>query len=558
VKNTLIRKETQFRIIYLFIIAALAILSIWGGYAGTNYNFLNERNSIEIRTIDFTPNFSIHRIKRDKVGKHVYIYSFSKDRMQKLENGEFKIIISRLTDNAIKIRLNGRLLASEGDFKNGRSMFKNSFIYGSFDSNDILEQNILEVETFALYKSGIEAKNIIITEGVTGMKLINIMEFHGSTMIILAFGFLFFSSIFALYIYFVSDEKDIIFIYCSIATLSLSIFFIDYIKIINLPFDYFIFKRIFLLGLAIGTLFYLMIIKTFIKANKLSWFVFAHFAWYISIMMYSKDLIEFKTLYEYWYFGLIAIIMSFFLVFIKNRKRGDSRIHIFMIIFALLGTYTGFVVITEFSGGYFALNSPLIYMTTIAILPLLLGFDAIKNKERKIIIEQKEKERAFLTSLEDSLTCAWNKRYFDIILDKIDEHDTLAMIDFDDFKNINDTFGHAAGDYILKKIAKIINKSIRKGDELCRVGGDEFIVVFTNCSQDNALKIMQKLQNTLSEENFLFNEKNIKATISIGICGVTKDAEKIFLLEKLDGFLYEAKRNGKNTIVRDIQSTNLT
>lgn len=549
-KSGLKEKEKQFKIIYSALFLMLSLLSIWAGYAGANYSFLDENNSIKISTFDFKPSLSVRRIEKHEIGIQKYIYKFSANDLKSIDGNEFKLIVSKITDNAIKMRLNGRLISSEGDFANGRSMFKNAFTQASFELKEILDENTIEIETYSLYKTGIESNNIIISKSDVGMKVIRLLDFHGTKMVILSLGFLFFSAIFTIYIYIVSDEKDIALIYSSIATLALSIYFIDYVKIINLPIDYFIIKKILLLGLATGIFFYTLAVRTFTNMKKLAWGVYLHYAWYIAIMFYSKDLIQFKTLYEYWYFGLIANILMFLIYFILHRKK-SSRIHIFMITFILLASYTSFVVITEFTGGFFSLNSPLLYITILAALPLMIGFDAIKNKEQKIIIEQQEKERVFLTSLEDSLTGAWNKRYFNILLDKISSEDTLAMIDFDNFKKINDSYGHVAGDYILKSVSTLILKSIAKEDELCRIGGDEFVIVFSKCSKLDALEIMEEIQAKLETEEFKFDHHNIKLTVSVGICKMESGMTKNIALKKLDQFLYEAKHSGKNTIKVD-------
>ncbi len=76
-----------------------------------------------------------------------------------------------------------------------------------------------------------------------------------------------------------------------------------------------------------------------------------------------------------------------------------------------MGSYSAYTVFIEFRGSYFILNSPLLYMVILATLPLLLGFDNITEKDRQIIREQELKEHAFINSITDNLTGAWNQRY---------------------------------------------------------------------------------------------------------------------------------------------------
>lgn len=550
-KNDLRKKENQFRITYVLIIVMLSVLSIWGAYTGVNYNFLDESNSVKIKTSDFSPDFSVHNLVNDDSKNQTYTYKFAKEKIENIDASEFKIVISKLNDNAIRVRLNGVLLISEGDFEYGRSMLKNSFTYGSFEKDLIFDDNIIEIETYSLYKSGVGSKDIIIASGSHAMKIIKLMDLQSSKLILLSLGFLFFSGIFTIYIYIASDEKDVTLIYVAIATFSLGVYFIDYIKIVDFSLDYFTIKKLLILSLNIGLLFYTLAIKASVEVKneviKILWSIIFLIIWYVFIMLYARNLIHFKTLYEYWYLGLLANILFFLIFFIRNTK-DNSRMHIYLISLILLGTYTAFVFTIEFANGFFSFNSPLIYISVLATLPLLLGFDAIQDKERKIIMEQKEKEKVFLTSLEDTLTGAWNKRYFDIKMNKINSGDTLAMIDFDDFKKINDSYGHIAGDYILKSISRLIIKSIRKEDELCRIGGDEFVIIFSRCEEPDAIRVMEEIQNKISKENFNYDDKHIEPTISIGICHVEKKMSKNEILKKIDEMLYSAKHSGKNII----------
>lgn len=162
-----------------------------------------------------------------------------------------------------------------------------------------------------------------------------------------------------------------------------------------------------------------------------------------------------------------------------------------------------------------------------------------KNKFIKTI---KERNRKLYL---DSLTGAYNRRYYDEQLTKLRHISAIAMIDVDDFKKINDTFGHAEGDRLLKKIAKTISSCIRSSDALVRMGGDEFLLVFQDISQE-MLKI--KLKNILQavSEIHIDEHPDVKTSISIG--AVYDDISAIDMNDLADKYLYKAKEN-KNSIV---------
>ena len=124
------------------------------------------------------------------------------------------------------------------------------------------------------------------------------------------------------------------------------------------------------------------------------------------------------------------------------------------------------------------------------------------------------------------------------------ENYTLMVIDVDQFKQINDKYGHDIGDEILKGIARLLSENVRKdSDIVCRWGGEEFLLVLKNTDKEKALKVAEKLRKII--ENHDFN--GIKVTISIGINEFYGDFEKTFKLADIK--LYQAKKSGRNRVV---------
>jgi diguanylate cyclase (GGDEF)-like protein len=129
------------------------------------------------------------------------------------------------------------------------------------------------------------------------------------------------------------------------------------------------------------------------------------------------------------------------------------------------------------------------------------------------------------------------------------------MIDVDHFKAVNDTYGHAAGDAVLKQVAMMIKKEIREYDIASRYGGEEFNVIFPNTSTDEALIIADRLREEISKnrvniEEWAPEQKEITVTISIGISAWNKDKPQPELMyQDADKALYEAKRSGRNKVV---------
>ena len=124
----------------------------------------------------------------------------------------------------------------------------------------------------------------------------------------------------------------------------------------------------------------------------------------------------------------------------------------------------------------------------------------------------------------------------------------IATYDIDDFKHINDTYGHDMGDKVLIEITNEIRNSIRKTDLLFRIGGEEFMIIFSKTLMQEAYEVVEKTRVDISNMSIIENEK---ITISIGITEVKKDDTPNLIYERADKLMYKSKKNGKNQTTRD-------
>ena len=125
---------------------------------------------------------------------------------------------------------------------------------------------------------------------------------------------------------------------------------------------------------------------------------------------------------------------------------------------------------------------------------------------------------------------------------------SVLMIDVDNLKQINDTFGHRAGDEALEKISRHIKKYIRQTDIPARYGGDEFAVILTNSGIKNAKKAAQRMVDNIHKSPLKWKEHKINLSISVGICLYDNNSSAKELICNADKALYEAKKEGKNKV----------
>ena len=126
---------------------------------------------------------------------------------------------------------------------------------------------------------------------------------------------------------------------------------------------------------------------------------------------------------------------------------------------------------------------------------------------------------------------------------------SILMIDIDFFKNINDTYGHAAGDIVLEDVAKMIKSCTRNADTAARYGGEEFVVMLNNTSASAAMAVAERIRKSVEEKSIMYDGKKINVTISIGVSSYNFDLESAkSIVERADKALYESKQNGRNRV----------
>lgn len=150
----------------------------------------------------------------------------------------------------------------------------------------------------------------------------------------------------------------------------------------------------------------------------------------------------------------------------------------------------------------------------------------------------------------DRLTDVATRDFFFARMSKMPEAFGISlMIDIDEFKSVNDTYGHLAGDAVIARVATILSRNLRDNDLVCRFGGEEFIVFLYEQSEEGGFAVAERMRQMIEEDAFEFNGTLLRVTVSIG--GSLKDRIKDIemAIQEADHALYRAKNAGRNRTI---------
>ena len=156
----------------------------------------------------------------------------------------------------------------------------------------------------------------------------------------------------------------------------------------------------------------------------------------------------------------------------------------------------------------------------------------------------------------DSLTGLYNRKYAFSHLNEVignarqySNNISILMLDIDYFKKVNDTYGHQAGDVVLKEVSKAITKSLRDHDIVGRYGGEEYIVGLVNITSELAIQVAERIRKLVSDTSIITSEHTINVTVSIGITHFGLEDDLHSLIKRSDAALYSAKDAGRNCVI---------
>ncbi|MCW8195032.1 diguanylate cyclase [Proteobacteria bacterium 005FR1] len=183
----------------------------------------------------------------------------------------------------------------------------------------------------------------------------------------------------------------------------------------------------------------------------------------------------------------------------------------------------------------------------ISVVVLLIAYFTVAGYQRRLET----------MATQDKLTGATNRQVFDVIFNRAAKRAdragtplSLIAMDIDNFKDINDTYGHQRGDEVIRAVAQVIEEQVREVDTLCRWGGEEFVLLLENCDRDQAFDVAEKIRRAVAEHTFRFGADMKSVTVSLGVAERRKNESQDSLQSRCDHAMYRSKGEGRNRVNR--------
>ena len=241
--------------------------------------------------------------------------------------------------------------------------------------------------------------------------------------------------------------------------------------------------------------------------------------------------------------GILLAVLTGFIV----MKVGSA----FVASLASLSVYLIYVLSSYYAMKFFNVWIELVY-------PLILAIAAfISALIVQYFIKSRDFEQQYKLATTDGLTELYNHRYFQEQMKRQIENSkryetefSMIILDIDFFKKFNDTFGHQAGDSVLRQVAQTLKRNVRATDIVCRYGGEEMSIILPNTGKDVAYSTAEKICQRVSDKKFkLSNDRETSVTISLGVATFPYDGESASdIIDSADKRLYNAKNNGRNQV----------
>lgn len=460
--------------------------------------------------------------------------------------GNYAILVCHLSCQAYSIYFNNTFLGSVGDMQGARSSIWNSANWFFIDRAALRPSNELKIEIKSSCDMGLRSP-VLITD-VPGLnRYLGRAGFFSGGAGLAGIGLTASGSAAVFMLFLISKPRKISYLYFSLALLFISVFTLDYTTFYSLPFSYLAYKKLIFAALYLSVAAVSMGIYEAFRSGADRAAAIATLAGILAIVIFSRDAAVFIKNCGYYSLMLCINLLSWLHTACKNFKRSEEA-KVLLIGSSLLLPYGALDAYMTISGRAAVFSITFACTLIFSTIPFVLFSKELTNKERQLQWVRLKHSFAYKTSITDGMTGLYNHAHMVSMLQEAAPPYSVAMLDIDDFKEINDSFGHRFGDTVIRHIAANLKKYVRSSDMVFRYGGDEFFIILRECPAEKAMEIMLKMKRKIETDCPWYGDRPVRLTLSGGIYYVEKEETAECIFDKADSALYCSKKRGKNSI----------
>lgn len=538
-----IKQKTNFMII---VYGCILILGIFVAFQGSNFMFMKGNDVVQLDGDAFFEPLSRHVMGYQEAKRKTFTATIDAASLSGIDETIYNIVIFRLASNGYEVYFNDHFAGVVGDYESGNSNLWNGISRIAIPKDWIQPTNELTIKNYSHYMTGLTSHPIYITTTEKALKMVTLARVYNHNAVMVSIGVSMLALLILLVLYLTSYKRDGMFLSLSGAMFFLAIYSLDYSTIGYLFVSYILYKKIIMISFWAATFCVSLGLKQLFNRTFPVVINGIGLLGIILMAIFSIDLIMFKSLYTYWYLTQVITVLAWIILVFKNLQLSIEA-RVFFSGFIILFIYSIINAFFDITGVFFSMNSTIFYTSVFSIMPLLLVYLDFMNNRQQLHKETLLKEDAYKKAVTDALTGVYNKHHLNSVLAKQEGDYSIVMFDIDNFKEVNDRFGHQGGDRVLQYITRVLSEYLREDDLLFRYGGDEFVIIM-DCPLHVVYKRMEAFRKFVSDTRISYGMLEITTTISMGVLYVNRNMSDHKVLDTVDVALYEAKKNGKNRV----------
>lgn len=459
------------------------------------------------------------------------------------------LVLPFIGGSALEVRVNDFFIGFRGDPRDGESTIWNAAHVFPLPPEILRESTAVEITILGRYEAGLLRAPYVVDRHAARWRLFW-LRFYSQYLVLALMGASALMGLITIGGSVAIPSSRLPRILVGVGTVLGAIILMDYALIESLPISFLLFKKIVVGSRHLAAAVLVAAAMGFLErprdpAGRV--FIVVQILCVLAIFLIPRDVITLKNVYSLTFYFFLPFLL-YILVLTAWAVRSEERFGIIMFGILVAFTTSGLDVASM----AFQPDRPFASHFGIVVLTLSAAVFVIVDllKHYKLLVREQNRSRLFFeASLHDQLTGLYNRRALPLIAENLGPGYAVLAIDLDDFKRINDTYGHETGDAALRSTATIIQDSLRSGDFVVRVGGDEIAAILPNCSHDQALQLAERIEQTMRTSP-VPGYRDLFCTASLGVSAIQSPEQAGYPelkagLARADEALYAAKRAGK-------------